>query len=190
MGASQRVQILTDESEKLSLLKAYLDNPSLIKELSEEVIKLNSLTKEQEEKLSQATKFLSEFDQKSKEISDAQELIRNERNELEKNKGDFIKVSADSNELWQKKWSDSNDREAAISNAEKALKQSMMDIGTREKKLADDTALLQKNKDDWQAIVDVKTRELSDEADRLSELSKSLDKRAEKIRLREQASEL
>lgn len=60
MSASTRVQVLADKAEELSLLAEFLNNPKLISNLQEEVKKLNSLTAEEETKLSQARQDLKE----------------------------------------------------------------------------------------------------------------------------------
>lgn len=75
MAASQRVQILTDKSEELSILSEFLRNPNLIEQLKEEVKKLNSLSDSEEQKLSEARNFLKQHNDLS--------------NALEKEKLDF-----------------------------------------------------------------------------------------------------
>jgi hypothetical protein len=60
MSASQRVQVLADKAEELSLLAEFLKNPKLIEQLQDEVKKLNSLTSDEEAKIAQARKDLRE----------------------------------------------------------------------------------------------------------------------------------
>ncbi len=60
MSASQRVQILADKAEELSVLSEFLRNPNLIQQLQDEIVKLNSLTADEEARVAQARKDLRE----------------------------------------------------------------------------------------------------------------------------------
>lgn len=79
MATSTRVQLLSDGSEGISVLKEFLSNPSLIDNLQEEVKKLNSLTEEEESKLQDAKLTIQSHQQKTKELQDLQDKITSDR---------------------------------------------------------------------------------------------------------------
>jgi hypothetical protein len=62
MSVSQRVQLLSDKVEELSILKEFLTNPKLIEQLADEVKGLHALTKDEEIKLAEAKKLLRDHD--------------------------------------------------------------------------------------------------------------------------------
>jgi len=95
MATSQRVQILSDKSEEISILAQFLKNPRLIDELAAEVAKLNSLTEVEEARLHESKILIQQRDaladanasQKSKmegEYSAHLERIASERAEADK----------------------------------------------------------------------------------------------------------
>lgn len=87
MSASQRVQILADKVEELSLLAEFIRNPNLISDLQEEIKKLNSLTLTEEAKLFQARKDLSEYEEKYS-------ALQNERDQLDADKAAYEEQTA------------------------------------------------------------------------------------------------
>lgn len=75
MSASQRVQVLTNQSNELAILAEFIKNPKLIEELTAEVKKLNSLTESEEQKFNEAKEFIQKH-------SDLLADLNNQRNAL------------------------------------------------------------------------------------------------------------
>lgn len=75
MSASQRIQVLSNKSEELSILKEFILNPNLIDSLALEVKKLNSLTFEEEVKLKTAKDMLKNHDSILADLSKRESLL-------------------------------------------------------------------------------------------------------------------
>src|ERR1700742_1232780 len=79
MVASARLQALTEGSDHLKILSEFLSNPKLIDELSQEVVRLNKLSNEEEKKLHDAQLLVQEHDKLVKEIAAQRKLQADEK---------------------------------------------------------------------------------------------------------------
>lgn len=75
MAQSQRVQILDNKSQELSVLAEYLKNPKLVQELAEEIKSLNALTKDEELKASEGRDLIKNRESILKEVQDKKDEV-------------------------------------------------------------------------------------------------------------------
>lgn len=111
MVASSRVQTLSEGSALLDILGEYLKNPKLMKQLTEEVQKINALSKEQEDQLHESQILIQKRDA----------LIR----EIAANTKDLSDAKADHEAVTAKRQKDSDDyvatNKSVVDKANKAL---------------------------------------------------------------------
>lgn len=139
MATSTRVQILTDKVDELKVLKEYLDNPGLIQELEKEVIRLNALTEQEEQRLHESKILMQEKDKLKAEIS-AQERT------LEKHKSDHEDMLKNNSENFQREMLEKTNRleesHAALDERKAALDEFEKKLNQRENKLKEQAALI------------------------------------------------
>ena len=63
MAVSQRVQLLSNKSDEISIITQFLTDPNLVKSLEDEVRRLNKLTEEEEARLHESKCTIQNIDQ-------------------------------------------------------------------------------------------------------------------------------
>lgn len=95
MSASQRVQILNDQSNSLSVLAEFIKNPNLIAELEAEVKKLNSLTALEESKVAEARDFIKKHAEVVADLAAKEAALLKDRAEHETDVAKFMNDTQD-----------------------------------------------------------------------------------------------
>jgi hypothetical protein len=95
MSASQRVQILNDQSNSLSVLAEFIKNPDLISELEREVKRLNSLTELEEKKVAEARAFIQKHSEILADLKSKEDELNKRRAEHETDVAKFMNDTQD-----------------------------------------------------------------------------------------------
>lgn len=91
MAISQRVQLLSDNAQGVSILAEYLKNPNLVDQLTEDIKKLNALTEQEEQKASAARASIITYEGLKKQ----QDRLDADKAAHEKTVMDFEQVKSD-----------------------------------------------------------------------------------------------
>lgn len=147
MSVSQRVQILTDRSEEfLSLVKEFVNNPKLGEQLREEIEKLNSLTKEQEQKFISAHELLRNHEILSNDLQQREDDLAASRLAHDKEVRAFASSVNDKSEQLKKMKEDLDARASLLSESEsmyaEARKKLLNDTSAVDRKHAEERAKL------------------------------------------------
>lgn len=78
MASSTRVQALTEVSDLISVIKEYLSNPKMADQLKEEVVRLNSLTEDEQNKHIEAKALMQKKNKLESEISMLEQRLEKE----------------------------------------------------------------------------------------------------------------
>lgn len=162
MSASQRVQILNDQSNTLSVLAEFIKNPKLIEELEAEVKRLNSLTELEEKRVGEARAFIQNHVNLLADLKLREDALNKEQEEHKNNVSKFINDTQDIRNLdMQLKNKDiiQNETDKRLEDTRKSLEEQqgkMLRQNEQERaKLGDERA---QNKKDTEWVVKEKAR--------------------------------
>lgn len=178
MAVSQSIQILDNKSQELSVLYDYIKNPNLIKELAEDIKKLNALSADEEKKAQEAREYIKKYDAMEKQMEAELDALAAAKKEHAAQVAGF---SAEAGRV--------STLAAAVDARTEALNMQGLQQAEERKSLdayrakidQQNTDERAKLKDDLQDIKDAKAAHAV-EADRLAQYEKKLKEKAEKIR--------
>lgn len=134
MAVSPRVQSLSSGADMVSILTEYISNPELIKNLQDEVVKLNALTNDEEKALMEAHQLIqqraalfNEIEQTRKvfeqEVEDHNKNMAEEKDILEKHQADVLAILSDKNKMLDERQAQLDEKEDGLKKWDAKLKE-------------------------------------------------------------------
>lgn len=134
MAVSPRVQSLSSGADMVSILAEYISNPELIKNLQDEVVKLNALTSDEEKALVEAhqliqqrTALFAEIEQTKKDFAQETEThnktLAEEKDILEKHQADILAILSDKNKVLDERQAQLDEKEDGLKKWDAKLKE-------------------------------------------------------------------
>lgn len=169
MAISQRVQLLSDNAQGVSILLEYLKNPKLVDQLTEDIKKLNALTEQEEQKAAAARSSVITY-----------EGLKQQQEKLDANKAAHEKTVVDFQQV-------KSDHAAEIDKQKAGLSEREFQLGEIAKQHTLNAAKIEKDRADLLGKYDAAFAELTLEKAALEKTKSMQDVRATELAKAEQA---
>lgn len=190
MAAQQRIMQQADGLATLKELLASVQNPKLITEAHETYRKEIALTEAEQIKADEARKYIAEYDKLSQELKEKHEILSAARIDHDRKVTEFTNMS----QAETKRLADFSDNLQAASSLQTASEKQRIEDYKKWEEIKNNTERqhteIQKRLAKAQADIEQKQMENSEKEKQLNELSLTLKKRIEALKLREQAADI